>query len=45
MSDPLLQIWNHHVAACADPPVVTSADPQVYIGYFENPYGEQWVRV
>ena len=43
MSEPLLQIRNHHVAACGDPPVITGANPHVYVGYFENPYGEQWV--
>jgi len=42
-SDPLLRIHNHHVPSCGDPPIVNSDDPDVYIGYFENSYGEQWV--
>ena len=43
MSEPLLQIRNYHTSACGDPPIVNSDDPNVYIGYFENAFGEQWV--
>ncbi len=43
MSDPLLCVHNHHSAACGDPPIVNSNDPNLYIGYFENPFGEQWI--
>lgn len=43
MSEPLLRIRNHHSAACGDPPIVSGDDPAVYIGYFENPHGEQWI--
>lgn len=43
MSDPLLQIRNHHSLACGDPPIINGDDPSVYIGYFENAFGEQWV--
>lgn len=43
MSEPLLQIRNHHAAASGDPPIVSSDDPNVYIGYFQNAFGEQWV--
>ena len=43
MSEPLLRIHNHHVAECGDPPIINGDDPDLYIGYFENPYGEQWV--
>ena len=43
MSDPLLQIQNRHAPACGDPPIISDDDPQVYLGYFENPHGEQWV--
>jgi len=43
MSDPLLQIRNHHSLACGDPPIVNGVDPNVYLGYFENAFGEQWV--
>ncbi len=43
MSEPLLQIRNRHGLACGDPPIVNSDDPDVYVGYFENALGEQWV--
>ena len=43
MSEPLLRIRNHHSAACGDPPIVSDEDPDIYIGYFENRYGEQWL--
>lgn len=43
MSEPLLRIRNHHGAACGDPPIVDGDDAALYIGYFENPHGEQWV--
>jgi len=43
MSNPLLRIRNHHSLACGDPPIIDSDDPNLYIGYFENSHGEQWV--
>jgi len=43
VSDPLLKIRNRHTVACGDPPIINSDDPNVYIGYFENAFGEQWV--
>ncbi len=43
MSEPLLRIRNHHIPGCGDPPIVTGDDPALYIGYFENPHGEQWI--
>lgn len=43
MSEPLLRIGNHHGAGCGDPPLIASDDPDLYVGYFENPQGEQWV--
>jgi hypothetical protein len=43
MSEPLLSIRNHHASASGDPPIVKSDDPNVYIGYFENEHGEQWI--
>lgn len=42
MSEPLLRIRNHHAPTCGDPPIVNSDDLDVYIGYFENAFGEQW---
>ena len=43
MSEPLLRIENHHAAACGDPPIVNSDDPDLYLGYFENAHGDQWI--
>ncbi len=43
MSDPLLTIRNHHVPECGDPPIVDGETENQYIGYFENPFGEQWI--
>jgi hypothetical protein len=43
MSEPLLRIRNHHVPGCGDPPIVNDDDPDLYVGYFENPHGEQWI--
>ncbi len=43
MSDPLIQIRNHHAAACGDPPIVNGVQENQYIGYFENAFGEQWI--
>src|SRR5262245_2719897 len=43
MSEPLLRIRNNHVAGCGNPPILGNDDPALYVGYFENVYGEQWV--
>lgn len=43
MSEPLLRVANRHVPACGDPPILNGDDPNLYIGYFENAHGEQWV--
>lgn len=43
MSEPLLTIRNHHSAQCGDPPIVNEEECNLYIGYFENQFGEQWV--
>ena len=43
MSEPLLKIANHHAAACGDPPIVNGSAHSCYVGYFENPHGEQWI--
>ncbi len=43
MSDPLLSIRNHHTPACGDPPIVDECSGDVYIGYFANSHGEQWI--
>ena len=43
MSDPLLTIRNQHAATCGDPPIFDGSAENCYVGYFENPYGEQWI--
>ena len=43
MSEPLLRIRNRHILTCGDPPIVNGDDPDLYIGYFQNTYGEQWL--
>ena len=43
MPDPLLKVRNHHLASCGDPPIIVEDDTNTYIGYFENPFGEQWI--
>lgn len=43
VSEPLLQIRNRHTPSCGDPPIVDGACDYVYIGYFENRFGEQWI--
>ena len=43
MSEPLLQIHNHHAVACGDPPIVSSNAPHVDVGHFQNALGEQWI--
>ena len=45
MSDPLLKIANHHSAACGDPPIIDGNAQNCYVGYFENPHGEQWIFI
>ena len=43
MSRPILTIYNQHVAECGTPPSLSNEAPDLYLGYFENPDGEQWV--
>jgi hypothetical protein len=42
MSTPLLTISNNHTPACGDPPIAGNTE-NLYVGYFENRYGEQWI--
>jgi hypothetical protein len=43
MPEPILTIYNQHVAECGAPPPLDNGSSDLYIGYFENPHGEQWV--
>ena len=40
---PLFCVRNHHSAECGTPPRIDDSSPSQYVGYFENPYGEQAV--
>jgi hypothetical protein len=39
----MLTIHNRHAAACGIPPAVSTEAADLYIGYFENRHGEQWI--
>jgi len=39
----MLTIHNRHSAACGIPPAVSTEGADLYIGYFENRHGEQWI--
>lgn len=41
----LLEVRNHHTSEAGTLPRISDADPSLYIGYFENRYGEQAVFV
>ena len=43
MSEPMLTIHNRHSAACGIAPAVSTEAADLYIGYFENRSGEQWI--
>ena len=43
MEQTILTIYNRHTEACGPPPAVSNESPDVYVGYFENRYGEQWI--
>ena len=43
MSELMLTIHNRHSAACGIPPAVRAEAADLYIDYFENRYGEQWI--
>ena len=42
-AEPILTIYNQHTAHCGIAPALTKESPAVYVGYFENPFGEQWI--
>lgn len=43
VSAPILTIYNQHTAACGAPPALSNESGDLYIGYFANRYGEQWI--
>ena len=43
MSEPMLTIYNRHSAVCGLPPAISTEVADLYIGYFENRHGEQWI--
>ena len=37
MPEPILTIYNNHIATCGTPPVLNNRSaPNLYLGYFEN---------
>ena len=43
MSEPMLTIHNRHPATSGIPPAFSTEAADLYIGYFENRHGEQWI--
>jgi len=43
VSEPMVTIHNHHLAACGIPPARSTEAAALYIGYFENRHGEPWI--
>lgn len=43
MSEPIIKIRNHHTPQCGDPPIIDSEAENLYVGYYENSHGEQWL--
>ena len=41
----MLTIHNGHSAARGIPPTVSTEAADLYIGYFENQHGEQWIFI
>ena len=39
----ILTIYNNHYESCGEPPKLDNAIGGMYIGYFQNEYGEQWL--
>ena len=42
-AEPILTIHNRHTAACGTPPALSNESPALYVGYFENRDGAQWI--
>ena len=43
MSEPILTIYRYDAAGSGTPPAISNEASDLYIGYFENRYGEQWI--
>lgn len=39
----IVQIFNRHTQHCGTPPHISNADEKLYVGYFENRHGEQFI--
>jgi hypothetical protein len=40
---PLFSVETNHSPQCGTPPSINNDDRNVYVGYFQNEHGEQWV--
>jgi len=45
MPELILTIDNHHTPDCGKPPTIRDEPASLYLGYFANRYGEQWIFV
>ncbi len=43
MPVPILTLYNQHTAACGIPPEFSNESGDLYIRYFANRYGGQWI--
>jgi hypothetical protein len=43
MPKPVFSASNHHSSDCGNPPSINDDDRNVYVGYFQNEHGEQWI--
>ncbi len=41
--EPFLTVSNKHPERCGKPPKIKDTNRDIYIGYFESPFGDQWV--
>jgi hypothetical protein len=42
-AEPILTIYNQHTVQDGTPPSLSNESPALYVGYFENRFGEQWI--
>ena len=43
MPVPILTVYNQHRLACGTPQAFSNESDDLYVGYFANRYGEQWI--